>query len=87
MLLIKRKMGLDGKIAIGEVLKMAKIQPGDWVEIKPVNNKITIKTVKKTKPKGAVKAAAGILSDRNDLIDEMLRIREDEHDRSGTSIQ
>ena len=41
-----KRQGLDGKIAIGEVLKMAKIQPGDWVEIKPVNNKITIKTVK-----------------------------------------
>ncbi|NLN41033.1 MAG: hypothetical protein GX160_03420 [Clostridiales bacterium] len=84
---IKRKVGLNGKIAIGEVLKMAKIQPGDLVEIKPVNNKVIIKTVKKTKPKGAVKAAAGILSDHGDLVNAMLRIREDDHDRPGTSIR
>ena len=42
---------------------------------------------KRTKPKGDIKAAAGILRDRNDLTDEMLRIREDEDDRSGTSIK
>lgn len=69
------------------MLKIAKMQPGDLVEIKPVNNKITIKTVKKSKPKGAVKAAAGILRGHDVLINEMLRIREDEHDRSGTNIQ
>jgi len=65
---------------------VAKIQPGDWVEITPANNKITIKITKRTKPKGAVRAAAGILKDCNDLVEEMLRIRKDEDDRPGTSI-
>lgn len=65
---------------------MAKIKPGDWVEITPAKNKITIKIAKRKKPKGAVRAAAGILNN-NALVEEMLRIREDEDDRTGTSIQ
>jgi hypothetical protein len=87
MLSVKKKIEPDGRIAMGEVLKMARIQPGDWVEITPANNKITIKMTKRIKPKGAVKAAAGILKDCDDLVEEMLRIREDEDDRPGTSIQ
>ncbi|MDH7579096.1 MAG: hypothetical protein QHH75_15080 [Bacillota bacterium] len=89
MLPVKKRVGMDGRIAIGEVLKMTKIQPGDWVEITPANNKITIKMTKRVKPKGVVKAAAGILKNCDDLVEEMLRIREDENDndRPGTSIQ
>ncbi len=74
--LIKR-IGKDGRLAIRDVLKMAKIQPGDWVEITPASNKITIKTAKRVKPKGVVQAAAGILKDNDALIDEMLRVREE----------
>lgn len=87
MLPVKKRVELDGRIAIGEVLTMAKIQPGDWVVITPANNKITIKMTKRVKPKGAVRAAAGILKDCDSLVEEMLRIREDEDDRPGTSIQ
>lgn len=87
MLPVKKRIEPDGRIAIGEVLKMAKIQPGDWVEITPANNKITIKITKRIKPKGTIRAAAGILKDRNNLVEEMLRVREDEDDRPGTSIQ
>ncbi len=87
MLPVKKRIEADGRIAIGEVLKVARIEPGDWVEITPANNKITIKMTKRIKPKGAIKAAAGILKDSNDLVEEMLRIREDEDDRPGTSIQ
>ncbi|WP_104370440.1 hypothetical protein [Desulfocucumis palustris] len=86
MLPVKKKVEPDGRIAIGEVLRMAKIQPGDWVEIIPTNNKVTIKITKRRKPKGAVRAAAGILKDRDSLVEEMLRVREDEDDRPGTSI-
>jgi len=87
MLPVKKRIEPDGRIAIGEVLKMAKIQPGDWVEITPANNKITIKMTRRIKPKGAIRAAAGILKGRNNLVEEMLRVREDEDDRPGTSIQ
>jgi len=87
MLPVKKRIEPDGRVAIGEVLKMAKIQPGDWVEITPAKNKITIKMTKRIKPKGAVRAAAGILKDRNNLVEEMLRVREDEDERPGTSIQ
>jgi predicted methyltransferase len=87
MLPVKKKVESDGRIAIGEVLNMAKIKPGDWVEITPAKNKITIKIAKRIKPKGAVRAAAGILNNNNTLVEEMLRIREDEDDRTGTSLQ
>ena len=87
MLPVKKRIEPDGRIAIGEVLKMAKIQPGDWVEITPAKNKITIKMTKRVKPKGAIRAAAGILKDRNNLVEDMLRVREDEDDRPGTSIR
>ncbi len=86
MVPVRRRVELDGRIAIGEVLKMAKMQPGDWVEITPTCNKITIKIARRVKPKGVVRAAAGILKDDDDLADEMLRIREDEDERPGTSI-
>lgn len=87
MLPVKRKVGLDGRIAMGEVLTMAKIQPGDWVVITHANNKITIKTTKQVKPKGVVRTAAGILTNNYRLVEEMLRIREGEDDRPGTGIQ
>lgn len=86
MLPIKKKVGVNGCIVIEEVLKMAKIKPGDWVKITPLNNKIIIKTTKPTKPKGVVRAASGILKDNDNLVDEMLRIREVENDRPGSSI-
>jgi len=57
-----------------------------WVEITPGTNKITIKVAKKIKPKGVVRAAAGILKDRPELVEEMLRIREEEDDRPGTTL-
>ncbi|APC07794.1 hypothetical protein MTJW_06240 [Moorella thermoacetica] len=37
-------------------MKVAKIKPGDWVEIIPCTNKITIKLTKHSKSKGAVLA-------------------------------
>jgi predicted methyltransferase len=83
---VRTRVELDGRISIGEVLKMAKMQPGDWVDITPASNKITIKIARRIKPKGVVRAAAGLLKDRNDLADEMLRAREDEDDRPGTTI-
>ncbi|HUW65600.1 MAG TPA: hypothetical protein VMW83_13100 [Spirochaetia bacterium] len=87
MLPVKKRVEPDGRIAIGEVLKMAKIEPGDWVDITPAHKKVTIKTTKRIKPKGAIRAAAGMLKNRSNLVEEMLRIREDEDDRSGASIQ
>lgn len=86
MLPVKKRVDEHGRIAIGEVLKMSKIQPGDWVEITPGPDKITIRVAKKTKPKGVVRAAAGILKDKPELVDQMLRIREDEDDRPGTTL-
>ena len=86
MLPVKKRVDQHGRIAIGEVLKMTKIRPGDWVEITPSTNKITIKVAKKIKPKGVVRAAAGILKDRPELVEEMLRIREEEDDRPGTTL-
>lgn len=70
---VKKRVELDGSIAIGEALAIAKIQPGDWN--------------KRTKHKGTVKAAAGILRNCNDLAEKMSQIREDEDDRPGTNIQ
>lgn len=87
MIPVKKKVEMDGRISINEVLKMAKIQPGDWVEITPAENKITIKIAKRIKSKGAVRAAAGILKNNDTLVEEMLRIREEEDDRTGTSLQ
>ena len=86
MLPVKKRVDQHGRIAIGEVLKMSKIEPGDWVEITPGTNKITIKATKKIKPKGVVKAAAGILKDRPELVEEMLRVREGEDNRPGTTL-
>ncbi|MFZ5688752.1 MAG: hypothetical protein ACOY9Y_11365 [Bacillota bacterium] len=86
MLPVKKRVDQHGRIAIGEVLKMSKIQPGDWVEITTSTNKITIKVTKKIKPKGVVRAAAGILKDRPELVEEMLRIREEEDERPGTTL-
>lgn len=87
MLPVKKRVEMDGRIAMGEVLTMAKIQPGDWVMITPAKNKIIIKMTKRAKSKGAVRAAAGILKDYDELVEEMLRIREGEDDRPGISIQ
>ncbi|MHB1420655.1 MAG: AbrB/MazE/SpoVT family DNA-binding domain-containing protein [Bacillota bacterium] len=76
MLPVKKKIDSNGRVSIGEVLEVVKIKPGDWVEVVPGNNKVTIKISKRAKPKGAVKAAAGILKDNHDLVDMMLRVRE-----------
>lgn len=83
---VRKKVEVDGKIALEEALTMAKIQPGDWVLITPAKNKIVIQVTKQKKPKGAVAAAAGILKDCDALVEEMLRIREGEDDRPGTTI-
>ena len=72
MLPVKKRVDQYGRIDIREVMKISKIKPGDWVEIIPGTNKITIKIGKKIKP-GV--AAAGILKDSPELVDEMLRIR------------
>jgi hypothetical protein len=87
MLPVKKRVEPDGRIAMGEVLPMAKIQPGDWVTITPAKDKIIIKITKRAKSKGTVKAAAGILKDYDELVEEMLRVREGEDDRPGSSIQ
>ena len=47
----------------------------------PSTNKITIRVVNKRKQEGVVKAVAGKWKDRRDLIDDLLKIREDEYDR------
>jgi len=87
MLPVKKRVELDGSIAMGDTLAIAKIQPGDWVVITPAKNKITIKVNKRIKSKGTIRAAAGVLKDCNDLVEKMLQIREDEDDRLGASIQ
>jgi hypothetical protein len=87
LLPVKKRVDQYGRIDIREVMKISKIKPGDWVEIIPGTNKITIKIGKKIKPKGVVRAAAGILKDSPELVDEMLRIREDENDRPGTTLE
>ncbi len=74
MLPVRKRVGQDGRIAIGDMLRKAQIKPGDLVQITAADNKITIKTVKKAKPKGAVEAAAGILKDQPELVEEMLHI-------------
>jgi|LSQX01.3.fsa_nt_gb hypothetical protein len=86
MIPIRKRVGHNGNVAIEEALKMAKIRPGDWVKITPTDNKVTIKLTAHKKPKGVVRAAAGILKDNNDLVEEMLKIREGEDDRQGSII-
>lgn len=71
---------------IREALKVAKIQPGDLVEIIPRANKITIKPVTPQKTKGVVASVAGRWKNRRDLVEDLMRIREDEDDRPGTSL-
>lgn len=83
---VKRKVDQHGRIAIGELLRMSKINPGDWVEITFVSDKITIKPAEKKKPQGVVKAVAGSLRDFPVLVEEMLRIREEEDDRPDTIL-
>jgi len=85
-LAVKKRIERDGSILIGDVLKTARIQPGDVVEIIPARNKITIKPVTPQRGKGVVREVAGKWKDRCDLVDELLRIREDECDRPGTSM-
>jgi len=81
---IKKRIGHDGEISISDVLKKAQIKPGTLVQISAAKNKIIIRTVKKNKRKGTIEAVAGILSGKNKLVEEMLRIRSDEDDRHGT---
>ncbi|MHB1420709.1 MAG: hypothetical protein ACYCX4_14200 [Bacillota bacterium] len=86
MLPFKKKVEKDGTISMGEVLKLAKILPGDLVEIIPGTNKITIKATAPQKVKGVVRSVAGKWKDRPELVEELLKIREDEDDRPGTSL-
>lgn len=85
LLAVKRRIERDGSIVIGEVLKMARIQPGDLVEIIPATNKITIKPLTPPRMKGVVRAVAGKWKNRRDLVEDLLGIREDEDDRPGTT--
>ncbi|WP_161952790.1 hypothetical protein [Moorella stamsii] len=73
---MKKTVGHDGSIAIDEALKMAKIRPGDLVEIIPATNKIIIRVVNKRQQEGVVRAVAGKWKDRRDLVDDLLKIRE-----------
>lgn len=87
MLPVKKRIAPDGSIVIGEVLQMARILPGDLVEIIPAMNKITIKRVTPLKVEGVVRAVAGKWKDRGDLVEDLLRMREDEDDRPRTSLE
>ncbi|MHB1127906.1 MAG: hypothetical protein ACYC2T_13305 [Bacillota bacterium] len=78
MVVFKKKVEEDGTISMGEVLKLAKILPGDLVEIIASTNKITIKAATPQKVKGIVRSVAGIWKERPDLVEELLNIREDE---------
>ncbi len=81
MLKVKKKIEKDGRIEINDMLKDAKIKPGDWVEVSPYKNKIIIEISKEKQAKGVVKKAAGILKEEPALIEEMLKAREEENDR------
>lgn len=84
---VRKRVEPDGSILIGEALKMTRIHPGDLVEIIPRTNKITIKPVAPRKTRGVVASVAGKWKNRRDLVEDLLRIREDEDDRPGTSLQ
>jgi len=86
VLAVKKRIEKDGRIELGDLLKSTKIKPGDWVEIIPSKNKIIIQISKRAKPKGAIRAAAGILKNQPELVEEMLLTREAEDDRTGTSL-
>lgn len=86
MLPVKKRVDRDGGIMIGEALKAAKIQPGDGAEIASATNKITIKALEQRKSKGVVIVVAGKWRDRPELAEELLKIREDEDDRPGTTL-
>jgi len=47
----------------------------------PATNKIIIRVVNKRQQEGVVRAVAGKWKDRRDLVDDLLKIREDEDDR------
>jgi len=81
LLKVKKKIEKDGRIEIGDILKDAKIKPGDWVEVSPYKNKIIIEISKHKQSKGVVNKAAGILKEEPELIEEMLKTREEEDDR------
>ncbi|KYH32836.1 hypothetical protein [Neomoorella mulderi] len=53
----------------------------------PATNKIIIRVVNKRQQEGVVRAVAGKWKDRRDLVDDLLKIREDEDDRPGTSLE
>jgi len=83
LLKVKKRIEKDGRIEIGDLLKDAKIKPGDWVEVSPYKDKIVIKISMEPQPKGVVKTAAGILKEDPVLIEEMLKTREEKDDRPG----
>ncbi|HHY97856.1 MAG TPA: hypothetical protein GX509_03840 [Firmicutes bacterium] len=87
MLPVRKRIAPDGSILIGEALRIAKIQPGDLVEIVPAIDKITIKPVAPQRAKDIVRAVAGKWKDRRDLVEDLSRVREDEDDRPGTSLE
>jgi len=84
---VRKRIEPDGRIAIGEALKASRICPGDLVEIIPGADRIIIKTVTPPKTAGVVKSVAGKWKNRPELVDDLLRIREDEDDRPGTSLE
>ena len=49
-------------------------------------NKITVEPVTPQKTKGVVASVAGRWQNRRDLVEDLMRIREDEDDRPGTSL-
>lgn len=86
MIPIKKKVSEDGSVLIEDALKMAKIEPGDWVKIISTDNKVIIKLTTPKKPKGVIRSVAGILKNEHELVDEMLKIRETEDDRYGNNL-
>ncbi|NPV71186.1 MAG: hypothetical protein HPY55_11185 [Firmicutes bacterium] len=87
MVPVRKRVEPDGRIAIGEVLKASRIQPGDLVEIIPAVDRIIIRTVTLPRAEGIVRSVAGKWMNRRDLVEDLLRIREDEDDRPGTSLE
>ncbi|MGE5483451.1 MAG: hypothetical protein ACM3X4_00350 [Ignavibacteriales bacterium] len=85
--IIPRRIEPDGRIAIGEALKASRIRPGDLVEIIPAADRTIIRTVTPPKVRGVVRSVAGRWKDRSDLVEDLLKIREDDDDRPGTSLE
>lgn len=84
---VRKRIEPDGRIAIGEGPKASSIRPGDLVEIIPAAGRIIIRTVTPPRVRGVVRSVAGKWKDRSDLVEDLLRIRENEDDRPGTSLE